>query len=997
MLSSFVLSLVVLTSVEPYDFALNVPSDVPVASSSMVCPEGGPYSFSHGSTLVELADGTLFCAWYAGSREKGNDVSIVGSMLPVDGKGWEAPQVLIDTPDKSEGNPVLFVAPDGVLWLFYQTMYGSGEGRTKQGTGWTTCKVKAITSTDGAKTWSDERILIDELGFLTRNKPVVLDDGTIVLPIHDERNWSSRALLSKDNGATWTMSAPIDTGLGFHDGNIEPALLKRDDGSLLCLMRAGGKTYRTWKSVSVDGGQNWTKPVVTEIPNPDAALDLLRLESGNVLMALNPEPEGGRRRLSLWLSGDEGESWAAYRDVEREREGAYGSYPALIQGRDGRIHMTYSRRKGGVKHRVFNEAWVWEANLLKGECKVANTVPQLGDTDDPHAFFRREEGSLPLKSGDIEEHVGTLIEEYNGKSIVSVQVNDVGELSIHEGLSRSIAEVTSGGLLWGAPSDGGLVYTESGGKTGIHPDYGMNGPLATKITTLAVDANDTLWVGTPLGISLRDKDGVWSYLRGEEGLPYEDVTDIEFSSTGDIWIGTTKGVILYRPEAKGRQWFYRQGPRYVPDDQINDLAVSADGKTVYVATPKGVGRIDLVTTTLLERAETIEKRVNQRHRRYGLVAGCNLDDARNPTSYKIGDNDNDGLWSAYHVAAMSLAYAVTSDEAAKESAKETMHAVIMLQNASGIPGLVARSVVSAEEGKGRNEQWLEMPDGRFWKSDTSNDEIDGHYMAFYTYWRHIAQFDPEERKLIEKQVRDCTDYIVDNNYQLIDHDGERTRWGFWNPENLNDDPTHILENGLGSLQICSFLKTAYYITGDQKYKTHYDSLLRDNGYLNNILLQKKIFPDSNNHSDNQLGCVAWYPILQLEWDPQIRKNLHKSARRHYKTLARDNSSFFNFVLATIDPHYVSIEGGLQNLIEIPTDRRSWGAQNSHRSDLVFDPRVDRFGVKQLLQVLPADERNFNKWNGNPLRADGGGGGAHEDDGSAYLLPYWMGRYHRFIE
>ena len=33
-----------------------------------------------------------------------------------------------------------------------------------------------------------------------------------------------------------------------------------------------------------------------------------------------------------------------------------------------------------------------------------------------------------------------------------------------------------------------------------------------------------------------------------------------------------------------------------------------------------------------------------------------------------------------------------------------------------------------------------------------------------------------------------------------------------------------------------------------------------------------------------------------------------------------------------------------------------------------------------------------KWNGNPFVVDGGDGGRSEDDGTFFLLPYWMGRH-----
>ena len=133
-----------------------------------------------------------------------------------------------------------------------------------------------------------------------------------------------------------------------------------------------------------------------------------------------------------------------------------------------------------------------------------------------------------------------------------------------------------------------------------------------------------------------------------------------------------------------------------------------------------------------------------------------------------------------------------------------------------------------------------------------------------------------------------------------------------------------------------------------------------------------------------------------EQDTTIRNILRKAVRRHYKCIARDRSSFFYFVTATIDPDYVDLESGITNLKRIPTDRRQWRMSNSHRADVVFDPRVDRFGKAQLMRVLPADERNFDRWNDNVYLPDGGRSGMQEDDGAAYLLPYWMARWHGFL-
>lgn len=667
-----------------------------------------------------------------------------------------------------------------------------------------------------------------------------------------------------------------------------------------------------------------------------------------------------------------------------------------------------------------------KSELLGAAPPLDNVVPALEFPDhmirDPRTA---KPWQLPITVPPFEEHVrGATLPLPDGKAVTWLRVDPNGTLHAGatgdtdsgpafeytngqwepkgESVAPAIAKI--GDTFWIAMRDGGLSVGREGRKAEPYRHYGVNGPLSTTITGIVKDSKDTLWLGTPIGLSKRSSDGTWTAIRGRDGLPFEDITGIAVDSNDRLWLGTSVGVVHYRPYEEGRRWFYRQGKRYLPDDNVTAIAVSNDGNTVYVGTPVGIGTINVKTTTLLERAQTIEKRINERHRRYGLVAECTLDNAENPTSHTISDNDNDGLWTAYHVAAMSLAYGATKDETAKASARESMHALYMLQNASGIPGLVARSVVSPEIGAtfepdkpADKRQWRLTPDGKYyWKSDTSSDEIDGHFMAFYAYYEHIARHDPREKQLCQDQCRKLIDYLVENNYQLIDWDGERTRWGFWNPEALNGEPGDYIENGLNALQMLSFLRTSHFVTGDTKYLDHYKKLILEHHYLSNILLSKKEWPDENNHSDDQLGYVAWYPILQLEKDPVILRALTQGCRRHYRIVWPEKPSFYTFVYATVDPNQADIAGGIENLKEIPTDRRTWQQKNSHRADVEFNWRPNRFGDPVITRVLPADERVFKKWNADPYEPDAGGDGREEDDGAAFLLPYWMGRYHGFI-
>ena len=145
-----------------------------------------------------------------------------------------------------------------------------------------------------------------------------------------------------------------DTQEGFQRGNIEPAIVELKDGRLLMLMRSGTRTC-IWSSLSSDGGLTWSSPERTPLPNPDSAIDLLRLKSGRVLLAYNNSSKG-RTPLAVAVSEDDCRNWRRARDLETGPGGF--SYPAAIQSQDGIIHITYTYDRKGIKHVAFDEQWI---------------------------------------------------------------------------------------------------------------------------------------------------------------------------------------------------------------------------------------------------------------------------------------------------------------------------------------------------------------------------------------------------------------------------------------------------------------------------------------------------------------------------------------------------------------------------------------------------------------------------------------------------------------
>ena len=88
-------------------------------------------------------------------------------------------------------------------------------------------------------------------------------------------------------------------------------------------------------------------------------LDAVRLANGNWLLIYNDTTKG-RASLAVSLSDDEGKTWKWTRHLEKHPAGSY-HYPALVQGKDGTVHVVYSYFVAGgksMKHAAFNEAWV---------------------------------------------------------------------------------------------------------------------------------------------------------------------------------------------------------------------------------------------------------------------------------------------------------------------------------------------------------------------------------------------------------------------------------------------------------------------------------------------------------------------------------------------------------------------------------------------------------------------------------------------------------------
>ena len=329
------------------------PSTSAQPNSSVVLEEyvfmNGPTRDCHASSLLELENGDLLCTWFGGTRENHPDVNVWLARKPKGGE-WLPPVSVSDGGGKTCFNPVLVQLKDGEIQIYYcSPNIDTGQ---------------VITSGDNGHTWSKPRRLPKGFVGPIVNKPVQLDDGSIIAGsslqgdpgkrIHVER--------STDNGRTWTKIGPISDPRKTKYQIIQPTILVHSRNRLQILARTNhkgmdAKLAQTW---SEDAGLTWSEVTDATLPNNNSAVDAVTLKDGRHLLVYNhstrEDPIGGRKGRGILTAAvtNDGISWEAAAVLEYRTGSVQYSYPAVIQTSDGLVHVTYSWHRRRIKHVVID-------------------------------------------------------------------------------------------------------------------------------------------------------------------------------------------------------------------------------------------------------------------------------------------------------------------------------------------------------------------------------------------------------------------------------------------------------------------------------------------------------------------------------------------------------------------------------------------------------------------------------------------------------------------
>jgi len=332
-----------------------------------------------------------------------------------------------------------------------------------------------------------------------------------------------------------------------------------------------------------------------------------------------------------------------------------------------------------------------------------------------------------------------------------------------------------------------------------------------------------------------------------------------------------------------------------------------------------------------------------------------------------------------YLASQALRFASTGDPEAREQVLLSLRAMKLYAEVSGKPGLLARYFSPVKPDDDRWHQSQEHPE-YFWRSDVSKDQYAGYIDGLGVTLAVVS--DPQIRSQVAPLAAAIADHLIENDLQIIDFDGERTTYG-----DLRGRSFGFFPNGINALICLAIAKVAAEGTGEQKHLDFYEQLVQDRypriarwTYFSTLGM--------GNRDNANMAYLALYPLLLLEDDQGVIRDVRKGARRTWSQVKNDHNAFFSFVHAAVVGD--GDEGkakGREAIKEFPDSKvvlvlntREPGPKSTRATPLYQRPRSASLWV--------SDPRRL----AGQLVDMGNVGFAGID----YLIAYWLGRYHGFI-
>ena len=540
-------------------------------------------------------------------------------------------------------------------------------------------------------------------------------------------------------------------------------------------------------------------------------------------------------------------------------------------------------------------------------------------------------------------------------------------------------------------------------------------------------ANGVVWVGS-------DKAGlsrIWS-----DTSPQQHTTPCAITESSiDFNPGESNKA---RPRATFRDpsgdpwaWLYYYGARYLPSNVVIDViptnSPGGEDSSVFVVTRAGLALLHIEPWTLPMKAEAWKQFQLPQHDRHGITSSCGIAFG-DRSQFTQGVSDSDGLWTSMHAMAQVYRYIATGEAEARALAWRAFEGLELTSVLTpAYPNYVARSFCKMGEGNYNcPDSYDDLPDGWYngtiegwlYKGDTSSDELAGQLSALPMIYDYIART-PDEKDRVLKIMEGVVTGIVENGYFLIDPEtGKPTKWGYWAPSWLNDQPQYYSERGTNSVEICGWLVLLYSITGKSYYKEHFWTLVQDHQYDYNVHNAKVDSAVDENHSDTELLMLAFHSMFYSRWrldhgqtsaggtaanvEADVREmtaRMEQGIQRTWLLLKGELNGLWLGIYAgtanqNINLKHSDIVSTAFGLRHWAIDGIQWSIDGAQRIDLDIPTDKATFHERGgsgtvMRRIRPMSERAATELNLDPFVVQGGSGGMNELEPGVWQLQYYI--------
>ena len=255
--------------------------------------------FSNGAVMVAFK-GKLYCQWQSSAQDEDSPDTWVAYSSSTDVYNWSEPMPLANASDTAyctsggwwvNGDTLIAFVNVWPLNLHPRGGY-TCYTQSVDGTNWTT--LQPVIQVDGTP-----------LCGVMEQDPKSLADGRIVSAVHLQPGLLVNPIYTDHhNGYTGWKIAKY-SNYAIHNAvsqEIEPSWFQQKDGTLVMVFRDQGSSFKKIAATSVDKGQTWSYPVLTDMPDSRSKQSAGNLPDGTAYMVSNPVGTKSRFPLVITLA-----------------------------------------------------------------------------------------------------------------------------------------------------------------------------------------------------------------------------------------------------------------------------------------------------------------------------------------------------------------------------------------------------------------------------------------------------------------------------------------------------------------------------------------------------------------------------------------------------------------------------------------------------------------------------------------------------------------------